>query len=71
MGLSYGGENRYRIYSIHLVYGKEALLPVEVEMPAVKLLEKWWDPANDAFKERLLYMQKVQLDRMSALKHYE
>ncbi len=53
------------------MYGKEALLPVEVEMLAVKLLEKWWDPANDAFKEILLYMQKVQLYRMSALEHYE
>lgn len=40
-------------------------------MPAVKLLEKLLDPSNAAFKERLLYIQKLQLDRMSALGHYE
>ncbi|RYA46319.1 hypothetical protein DD606_24495 [Enterobacter cloacae complex sp. GF14B] len=54
----------------HLVYGKEALLPVEVELPAVKMLEKLLGPPSDAFKERLLQLQEVQLDRMSALDHY-
>lgn len=36
-----------------LVYGKEALLPVEVELPAVKMLEKLMGHSSDAFKERL------------------
>ena len=53
-----------------LVYGKEALLPIEVELPAVKLLEKLMGQPNDVFKERLLYLQEVQLDRMSSLDHY-
>lgn len=55
----------------HLVYGKEALLPVEVELPAVKLLEKVLNPSSDAFKDRLLQLQEVQLDRMKALDYYE
>ena len=35
----------------HLVYGKEALLPIEVELPAVKLLEKLLGPSQDALTE--------------------
>ncbi|MCO5565066.1 hypothetical protein L7F22_018737 [Adiantum nelumboides] len=54
----------------HLVYGKEALLPVEVELPAVKMLEKLLGQSSDAFKQRLLKLQEVQLDRMSALELY-
>ena len=54
-----------------LVYGKEALLPIELEQLAVKMLEKFLGHTNDAFKERLLYLQRVKLDRMSALEHYE
>ncbi|KAI5079191.1 hypothetical protein GOP47_0006862 [Adiantum capillus-veneris] len=59
-----------RFTPFHLVYGKEALLPVEVELSAVKMLEKLLGQANDAFKERLLQLQEVQLDRMSTLEHY-
>ncbi len=55
----------------HLVYGKEALLPVEVELPAVKMLEKLLGSSNDAFQERLLSLQEAQLDRIRALEHYE
>ena len=54
-----------------LVYGKEELLPIEVELPAVKMLEKFLGHTNDAFKERLLYLQRVKLDRISALEYYE
>ena len=55
----------------HLVYGKEALLPIEVELSAVKLLEKLLGPSQDALTERLLHMQQVQLDRMRAIDYYE
>ena len=55
----------------HLVYGKEALLPMEVKLPAVKMLEKLLGHSNDAFKERLLHLQEVQLDRVRAVEHYE
>ena len=55
----------------HLFYGKEALLPIEVELPAVKLLEKLLGPSHDALRERLLHMQQAQLDRMRAVEYYE
>ena len=45
-----------------LVYGKEALLLVEVEIRAIKMLEKLLGPPSDAFKARLLQLQEVQLD---------
>ena len=38
----------------HLVYGEEALLPIEVEILAVKMLEKLLGKSDDALKERLL-----------------
>ena len=41
----------------HLVFGKEALLPVEVELPAVKLLERSIVDVKDALNNRLLYLQ--------------
>ena len=37
----------------------------------MKMLEKLLGHTNDAFKERLLYLQRVRLDRMNALEHYE
>ena len=55
----------------HLVYGKEALMHVEVELPAVKMLEKLLGPSSDVFKEMLLCLQEVQLDRVRDLEHYE
>ncbi|MCO5597162.1 hypothetical protein L7F22_051238 [Adiantum nelumboides] len=55
----------------HLVYGKEALLPVEVEIPAIKMLEKVLGQSGDAFKQQLLHLQEVQLNRLNALQHYE
>ncbi|MCO5614358.1 hypothetical protein L7F22_068637 [Adiantum nelumboides] len=56
-----------RFTRFHLVYAKEALLPVEVEIPAIKMLGQ----SGDAFKQRLLHLQEVQLDRLNALQHYE
>ena len=46
----------------HLVYGKEALLPIEVELPMVWMLENMLGHTTNAFKERLLHLQRVQLD---------
>ncbi|MCO5590818.1 hypothetical protein L7F22_044793 [Adiantum nelumboides] len=55
----------------HLVFGKEALLPIEVEIPALKMMLKFEEAYHDALKERLLYLQCLQLDRALALEHYE
>ena len=37
-----------------LVYGKEVLLPIQVEFLAVKMLGKMLGPLSDVFKERQL-----------------
>ncbi|MCO5600179.1 hypothetical protein L7F22_054287 [Adiantum nelumboides] len=55
----------------HLVFGKEALLPIEVEIPALKMILKFEEANHDALKENLLYLQCLQLDRALALEHYE
>ncbi|MCO5608154.1 hypothetical protein L7F22_062360 [Adiantum nelumboides] len=55
----------------HLVFGKEALLPIEVEILALKMMLKFEEKNHDALKERLLYLQCLQLDRALALEHYE
>ncbi|MCO5603228.1 hypothetical protein L7F22_057375 [Adiantum nelumboides] len=55
----------------HLVFGKEVLLPIEVEIPALKMMLKFEEVNYDALKERLLYLQCLQLDRALALEHYE
>ncbi|MCO5556648.1 hypothetical protein L7F22_010199 [Adiantum nelumboides] len=55
----------------HLFFGKEALLPIEVEIPALKMMLKFEEANHDALKERLLYLQCLQLDRALALEHYE
>ncbi|MCO5549036.1 hypothetical protein L7F22_002502 [Adiantum nelumboides] len=60
-----------RFTPFHLVYGKEALLLVEVEIRAIKMLEKVLGQSGDAFKQRLLHLQEVQLDRLNTLQHYE
>ena len=43
----------------HLVYGKEALLPLEKELRAMKKLEKMMDVHEDMLFERFLYLQEV------------
>ena len=54
----------------HLVYGKEAILPLDVEIPHLKfLVEEEYKPL-DSYKERLLALQVFQLDRDSAFEHY-
>ena len=40
----------------HLVYGKEALMPIEVEIPAIKMLLKLIDEVPDYYVERLHYL---------------
>lgn len=55
----------------HLAYRKETLLPVEIEISAVKMLEKLMGQPTDAFKERLLHLQEVKFDRLNVIEYYE
>ncbi|MCO5555449.1 hypothetical protein L7F22_008994 [Adiantum nelumboides] len=55
----------------HLVNGKEALLPIEVKIPALKLLSLGNGEQNNTWQKRLLDLQCLQLDRILALNYYE
>ena len=52
-----------------LVFDKEALLPLEVEIPALQMLMKLAEKSNVAYENRLLDMQEAQLDRLKAVEH--
>ena len=54
-----------------LVYGKQAMLPLDVEIPALKLLIETGQEPMDNYKSRLNALQIVQLDRELAFHHYE
>ena len=53
----------------HLVYGKEAIIPLDVEIPALKFLVEEGYESVDCYRERLLALQTVQLDRDLAFDH--
>ena len=72
MGLSNIYEDQYRFHSFLLgVWQRSPVAHRGRATSPVKMLEKFLGHTNDAFKERLLYLQRVKLDRMSALEHYE
>ena len=52
------------------MYGKEALLPIQVEIPAMRMLLKLMDECSDGFKERLIFLERASLDKDIALQHY-
>ena len=54
----------------HLIYGKEALLPLEVEILALQMLMKLEESPNQMYENRLLDMQETQLDRLKAIEQY-
>ena len=56
---------------IHLVYGKEAIIPIELEVMSLRMLSKLIDDVPDYLKERLVELPKMHLDRSIALEHYE
>ena len=54
----------------HLVYGKEATMPIEMQVLSLRMLKKLWDEPPDYFMERVLTLQEMQLDRGRALEYY-
>ena len=57
-------------FPFHMVFGKQALLPLEVEIPSIKMLVKYIDEDPDYYQERLLFLVHVQLDRLTAFEYY-
>jgi len=55
----------------HLVYQKEAIMPIELEVMSLRMLSKLIEDVLDCLKESLVDLQKMQLDRSIALENYE
>ncbi|MCO5552206.1 hypothetical protein L7F22_005718 [Adiantum nelumboides] len=55
----------------HLVFGKQAILPIEVQLASLKILAtKNEETPNDQLKQRILDLEKLELDREMAIEYY-
>ncbi|MCO5598922.1 hypothetical protein L7F22_053021 [Adiantum nelumboides] len=55
----------------HLVFGKEAILPIEVQLASLKILAtKNEGTPSDQLKQRILDLERLELDREMAIEHY-
>ena len=55
----------------HLVYGQEALLPIEVELASLRVLATSQEKNQDKkLEERILDLERLELDREAAVQHY-
>ena len=54
----------------YLVYGKEAHLPIEVELASIQCLERMDDNPKEGICKRIFNLQRLELDRDGAIEHY-
>ena len=56
----------------HLVYGQEALLPIQVELASLKVLETTKEEGGEKerIQCRIMDLERLELDREEAIKHY-
>ncbi|MCO5549866.1 hypothetical protein L7F22_003340 [Adiantum nelumboides] len=54
----------------HLVYGQEALLPIEVELGSLRVLAKETSSSKEKLEQRILDLQQLELDREAATDYY-
>ncbi|MCO5592446.1 hypothetical protein L7F22_046448 [Adiantum nelumboides] len=55
----------------HLVFGKEAILPIEVQLASLKIIAtKNEGTPSDRLKQRILDLDRLELDREMAVEHY-
>ncbi|MCO5582170.1 hypothetical protein L7F22_036060 [Adiantum nelumboides] len=53
-----------------LVFGKEAILPIEVQLSNLCVLESGRDRPNEQLRSRTLELERLELDRTAAIEHY-
>ncbi|MCO5571810.1 hypothetical protein L7F22_025558 [Adiantum nelumboides] len=56
--------------SYHLVYGQEALLPIEVELGSLRVLARETTSSKEKLEQRILDLQRLELDREAATDYY-
>ncbi|MCO5569243.1 hypothetical protein L7F22_022954 [Adiantum nelumboides] len=54
----------------HLVYGQEALLPIEVELGSLRVLAREATSSKEKLEQRILDLQRLELDREAATDYY-
>ncbi|MCO5613463.1 hypothetical protein L7F22_067740 [Adiantum nelumboides] len=54
----------------HLVYGQEALLPIEVELGSLRVLARETTSSKEKLEQRILDLQRLELDREAATNYY-
>ncbi|KAH7281399.1 hypothetical protein KP509_36G045800 [Ceratopteris richardii] len=55
----------------HLVYGQEALLPIEVEIPSLRvLIKESGQSEQEVIQRRLIDLQELSMKRELAIEHY-
>ncbi|MCO5571582.1 hypothetical protein L7F22_025327 [Adiantum nelumboides] len=54
----------------HLVYGQEALLPIEVELGSLQVLAKDVTSSKEKHKQRIVDLQRLELDKEAATDYY-
>ncbi|MCO5555565.1 hypothetical protein L7F22_009110 [Adiantum nelumboides] len=54
----------------HLVYGQEALLPIEVQLGSLRVLARETTSSKEKLEQRILDLQQLELDREAATDYY-
>ncbi|MCO5570524.1 hypothetical protein L7F22_024247 [Adiantum nelumboides] len=54
----------------HLMYGQEALLPIEVELGSLRVLARETTSSKEKLEQRILDLQRLELDREAASEYY-
>ncbi|MCO5595980.1 hypothetical protein L7F22_050032 [Adiantum nelumboides] len=53
-----------------LVFGKEAILPIEVQLASLRVLESGRDRPSEQLRSRIFKLKRLELDCTSAIEHY-
>ncbi|MCO5548283.1 hypothetical protein L7F22_001740 [Adiantum nelumboides] len=53
-----------------LVFGKEAILPIEVQLASLRVLASGRDRPSEQLRSKILELERLELDRTAAIEHY-
>ncbi|MCO5577968.1 hypothetical protein L7F22_031805 [Adiantum nelumboides] len=53
-----------------LVFGKEAILPIKVQLASLRVLESGRDRPSEQLRSRILELERLELDCTTAIEHY-
>ncbi|MCO5587799.1 hypothetical protein L7F22_041751 [Adiantum nelumboides] len=53
-----------------LVFGKKAILPIEVQLASLRVLESGRDRPSEQLRSKILELERLELDCIAAIEHY-